>query len=95
MTKTKPAVPGGGGNTQAVSARLAVDGEAVPGGERKRLHRGVDGRRVLTTMLSFYLEIAEWADDDPARRAALAVRCPGSASEASRCRSNRRLGLHR
>jgi hypothetical protein len=43
----------------------------------------LDGRSVLTTVRSFYLDIAEWAEDDPARWAAWAVRCPVSASDVS------------
>ena len=42
----------------------------------------LDGRSVLTTVRAFYLDIAEWADDDP-RWVPWAVRCPISASEAS------------
>jgi hypothetical protein len=43
----------------------------------------LDGRSVLTAVRAFYLDIAEWADDDPARWAPHAVRCPVSASDAS------------
>jgi len=43
----------------------------------------LDGRSVLTSVRAFYLDIAEWADDDPARWGSHAVRCPVSASEAS------------
>jgi Phage integrase family len=42
-----------------------------------------DGRSVLTAVRAFYLDIAEWADDDPARWGPHAVRCPVTASEAS------------
>jgi hypothetical protein len=42
-----------------------------------------DGRSVLTAVRAFYLDIAEWADDDPARWGLHAVRCPVTASEAS------------
>jgi integrase len=42
----------------------------------------LDGRSVLTAVRAFYLDIAEWADDDP-RWVPWAVRCPISASEAS------------
>jgi hypothetical protein len=42
-----------------------------------------DGRSVLTAVRGFYLDIAEWADDDPARWGPHAVRCPVTASEAS------------
>src|SRR6266581_2786954 len=41
------------------------------------------GRSVLTAVRAFYLDIAEWADEDPARWGPHAVRCPVSASEAS------------
>src|SRR5256886_2439147 len=43
----------------------------------------LNGRSVLTAVRAFYLDIAEWADDDPARWGPHAVRCPVSASEAS------------
>jgi len=43
----------------------------------------LDGRSVLGTVRSFYLDIAEWADDDPARWGPWAVRCPVSAGDAS------------
>jgi len=43
----------------------------------------LDGLSVLSTVRSFYLDIAEWADDDPARWGPWAVRCPVSASDAS------------
>src|SRR6185437_3543450 len=43
----------------------------------------LDGRSVLTAVRAFYLDIAEWADDDPARWGPWAVRCPVSASDAS------------
>ena len=43
----------------------------------------LDGRSVLTAVRAFYLDIAEWADEDPARWAPHAVRCPVSASDAS------------
>ncbi len=42
----------------------------------------LDGRSVLTAVRAFYLDIAEWADDDP-RWVPWAVRSPVSASEAS------------
>ena len=38
---------------------------------------------MLTAVRAFYLDIAEWAEDDPARWGPHAVRCPVSASEAS------------
>jgi len=43
----------------------------------------LDGRSVLTAVRAFYLDIAEWAEDDPARWGPWAVRCPVSASDAS------------
>jgi len=43
----------------------------------------LDGRSVLTAVRAFYLDLAEWADDDPARWGWWAVRCPVSASDAS------------
>jgi len=42
----------------------------------------LEGRGVLTAVRAFYLDIAEWADDDT-RWVPWAVRCPISASEAS------------
>jgi len=44
----------------------------------------LDGRSVMTAVRAFYLDIAEWADDDPARWAPWAVRCPVSANHALR-----------
>ena len=43
----------------------------------------LDGRSVLTAVRAFYLDLAEWADDDPARWAPWAVRCPVTASDVS------------
>ena len=43
----------------------------------------LDGLSVLSAVRSFYLDIAEWADDDPARWGPWAVRSPVSASDAS------------
>ncbi|MGH3523903.1 MAG: tyrosine-type recombinase/integrase, partial [Mycobacterium sp.] len=55
-----------------------------PAGERVRLtSTRLDGRSVLTAVRAFYLDIAEWADDDPARWGPWAVRCPVSASDVS------------
>src|SRR5207247_6722072 len=42
----------------------------------------LNGRSILTAVRAFYLDIAEWADDDP-RWVPHAVRCPVSASDAS------------
>ena len=55
-----------------------------PGGEQARLTSArLDGRSVLSAVRAFYLDIAEWADDDPARWGPWAVRCPVSASDVS------------
>jgi len=58
--------------------RPGADGELVTTTAPRR-----DGRSVLTVVRAFYLDIAEWADDDPARWGPHAVRCPVTASEAS------------
>jgi hypothetical protein len=55
-----------------------------PGGEQITLtSTRLDGRSVLSAVRAFYLDIAEWADDDPARWGPWAVRCPVSASDVS------------
>jgi hypothetical protein len=55
-----------------------------PAGERVRLTGArLDGRSVLSAVRAFYLDIAEWADDNPARWGPWAVRCPVSASDVS------------
>jgi integrase len=55
-----------------------------PGGEQVTLSSTrLDGRSVLSAVRAFYLDIAEWADDDPARWGPWAVRCPVSASDVS------------
>ena len=54
-----------------------TDGQAV-----STVTARLDGRSVLTAVRAFYLDIAEWADDDP-RWVPHAVRCPVSASDAS------------
>jgi hypothetical protein len=55
-----------------------------PAGERVRLtSTRLDGRSVLTAVRAFYLDLAEWADDDPARWGPWAVHCPVSASDVS------------
>jgi site-specific recombinase XerD len=55
-----------------------------PGGEPVTLtSTRLDGRSVLSAVRAFYLDIAEWADDDPARWGSWAVRCPVSASDVS------------
>ena len=53
------------------------------GGKQTRVSARLDGRSVMTAVRAFYLDIAEWADDDPARWAPWAVRCPVSASDVS------------
>ena len=62
--------------TKTKTAR-AADGTAVTAVSAR-----LDGRSVLTAVRSMYLDIAEWADDDP-RWVPWAVRCPVSASEVS------------
>jgi hypothetical protein len=55
-----------------------------PAGEPVRLTSvRLDGRSVLSAVRAFYLDLAEWADDDPARWGPWAVRCPVSASDVS------------
>jgi len=55
-----------------------------PAGERVQLtSTRLDGRSVLSAVRAFYLDIAEWADEDPARWGPWAVRCPVSASDVS------------
>jgi site-specific recombinase XerD len=63
----------------------AIKGQAQVTGPR------LDGRSVLTAVRAFYLDLAEWADDDPARWGPWAVRCPVSASDAS----HKKARLHR
>jgi hypothetical protein len=43
----------------------------------------LDGRSVLSAVRAFYLDLAEWADDDPVRFGPWAVRCPVNASDVS------------
>jgi hypothetical protein len=57
---------------------LTADGRAA-----QTVTARLDGRSVLTAVRAFYLDIAEWADDDP-RWVPHAVRCPVSASDAAR-----------
>lgn len=55
-----------------------------PSGEQITLtSTRLDGRSVLSAVRAFYLDLAEWADDDPARWGPWAVRCPVSASDVS------------
>jgi len=63
----------------------AIKGQAQVTGPRP------NGRSVLTAVRAFYLDLAEWADDDPARWGPWAVRCPVSASDAS----HKKARLHR
>ena len=61
-------------------ARMATS----PAGERVQLtSTRLDGRSVLSAVRAFYLDLAEWADDDPARWGPWAMRCPVSASDVS------------
>ena len=53
------------------------------GGQHTEVLPRRDGRSVLTAVRAFYLDLAEWADDDPARWAPWAVRCPVTASDVS------------
>jgi hypothetical protein len=53
------------------------------GGQHSQVSARLDGRSVMTAVRAFYLDIAEWADDDPARWAPWAVRCPVNASDVS------------
>ncbi|MFN2497142.1 MAG: hypothetical protein ABR608_14775 [Pseudonocardiaceae bacterium] len=56
----------------------------TPTGDQIRLtSTRLDGRSVLSAVRAFYLDIAEWAEDDPARWGPWAVRCPVSASDVS------------
>lgn len=55
-----------------------------PTGERVQVTSPrLDGRSVLTAVRAFYLDLAEWADEDPARWGPWAVRAPVSASDVS------------
>lgn len=55
-----------------------ANGEKV----QKTLER-LDGRATLSAVRVFYLDLAEWADDDPARWGPWAVRCPVNATDVS------------
>ena len=46
-------------------------------GQIKVTEPRLDGRSVLTAVRAFYLDLAEWADDDPARWAAVGGALPG------------------
>ena len=62
--------------------RVLTRSKATKGGGQVTGPR-LNGRSVLTAVRAFYLDLAEWADDDPARWGPWAVRCPVSASDAS------------
>jgi hypothetical protein len=62
--------------------RVLTRSRATKGGGQVTGPR-LNGRSVLTAVRAFYLDLAEWADDDPARWGPWAVRCPVSASDAS------------
>ena len=55
----------------------------------------LDGRSVLTAVRAFYLDIAEWADDDPARWGPHAVRCPVSYHDLGPDYHQQRTGIRR
>ncbi|MGH7732109.1 MAG: site-specific integrase, partial [Gemmatimonadales bacterium] len=62
-----------------------------PGGEPvTTVLARLNGRSVLTAVRAFYLDIAEWADDDPARWGQHAVRCPVSSSDVSHKKDRQR-----
>lgn len=65
------------------------------GGQHSQVSARLDGRSVMTAVRAFYLDLAEWADDEPARWAPWAVRCPISASDVShkkdRCQRKSRM----
>ncbi|MGH3401289.1 MAG: hypothetical protein ACRDRJ_02045 [Streptosporangiaceae bacterium] len=67
---------------------------AAAGGGVQVVTARLNGRSVLTAVRALYLDIAEWADDDP-RWVPHAVRCPASASDAShkKDRSRRKSGM--
>jgi hypothetical protein len=59
---------------QRVMTRIRTT--AAAGGRSARsVTARLNGRSVLTAVRAFYLDIAEWADDDPARWGPHAVRC--------------------
>jgi len=47
----------------------------------------LNGRSILTTVRAFYLDLAEWAEDDPSRWGPWVVRCPVTATDASHKRT--------
>ena len=54
--------------------RTTVTGD---GGEQTRVSARLDGRSVMTAVRAFYLDIAEWADDDPAPMGTIRGALPG------------------
>ena len=67
---------------QRVMTRTKTDSRRRWPGRSPTVTARLDGRSVLTAVRAFYLDIAEWADDDP-RWVPHAVRCPVSASDVS------------
>ncbi|MFQ4147091.1 site-specific integrase [Arthrobacter sp. LAPM80] len=56
----------------------------APNGQQvQRTTERLDGRSVLSAVRVFYLDLAEWADEDPARWGPWAVRCPVNATDVS------------
>lgn len=53
------------------------------GEQIQRTSARLDGRSVFSAVRAFYLDLAEWADDDPARWGPWAVRFPVSATDVS------------
>ena len=68
---------------QRVMTKTRTTAAADGGQPTQVVSARLDGRSVMTAVRAFYLDIAEWADDDPARWAPWAVRCPVSASDVS------------
>ena len=68
---------------QRVMTKTRTTGGGDGGPPTEVVSARLDGRSVMTAVRAFYLDIAEWADDDPARWAPWAVRCPVSASDVS------------
>ncbi|QCO98585.1 site-specific integrase [Arthrobacter sp. 24S4-2] len=56
---------------------------SASGEQIQRTSARLDGRSVFSAVRAFYLDLAEWADDDPARWGPWAVRCPVSATDVS------------
>jgi len=67
---------------QRVMTRM-VRTKAADGTTTSRVIPRVDGRSVMSAVRAFYLDVAEWAEQDPARWAPWAVRCPVRASDVS------------